>query len=164
MTAPAAVSAAVLSPALSIPDFITHWQGHRVLTRRVIEAFPEDQLFSFCLGGLRPFGAQATEIHLVDAMTVTALRGGGWPEPDWTTGPTDRASLLTAWDAVSADLADHGPHTDPAFFTQLHALPWGEMPGWVAAIYAVDNGLHHRAQGYVYLRALGIEPPAFYER
>ena len=40
----------------------------------------------------------------------------------------------------------------------------GEMPGWVAAIYAVDNEIHHRAQGYVYLRALGIEPPAFYER
>ena len=72
--------------------------------------------------------------------------------------------LPCAWDAVSAELAEHGPHTDSAFFTRMHALPWGEMPGWVAAIYAVDNGLHHRAQGYVYLRALGIEPPAFYDR
>jgi len=164
MTAPAAESAAALSPALSIPDFIAHWQGHRDLTRRVIEAFPEDQLFTFSLGGMRPFGAQATEIHLVDAMTVTAMRTGGWTEPDWTAGPGTKADLLAVWDAVSAELAEHGPHTDPAFFNQMHALPWGEMPGWVAAIYAVDNEIHHRAQGYVSLRALGIEPPAFHER
>ena len=31
-------------------------------------------------------------------------------------------------------------------------------------LYAVDNEIHHRGQGYVYLRALGIEPPPFYER
>jgi uncharacterized damage-inducible protein DinB len=30
--------------------------------------------------------------------------------------------------------------------------------------YAIDNEVHHRGQGYVYLRSLGIEPPAFYDR
>ena len=30
--------------------------------------------------------------------------------------------------------------------------------------YWIDNEIHHRGQGYVYLRALGIEPPAFYDR
>jgi uncharacterized damage-inducible protein DinB len=54
-----------------------HWQGHRRLTRRVIAAFPDDQLFTFTM---------------------------------------------------------------------------------------IDNEIHHRGQGYVYLRALGIEPPPFYER
>ena len=28
----------------------------------------------------------------------------------------------------------------------------------------IDNETHHRGQGYVYLRALGIEPPQFWER
>jgi uncharacterized damage-inducible protein DinB len=28
----------------------------------------------------------------------------------------------------------------------------------------IDNEIHHRGQGYVYLRALGIEPPPFCER
>ena len=28
----------------------------------------------------------------------------------------------------------------------------------------VDNEIHHRGQGYVYLRELGIEPPPFWER
>jgi hypothetical protein len=30
--------------------------------------------------------------------------------------------------------------------------------------YWIDNEIHHRGQGYVYLRALGVEPPPFYER
>jgi uncharacterized damage-inducible protein DinB len=30
--------------------------------------------------------------------------------------------------------------------------------------YWIDNEIHHRGQAYVYLRALGIEPPAFYDR
>jgi len=31
-------------------------------------------------------------------------------------------------------------------------------------LYTIDNEVHHRGQGYVYLRALGIEPPPFWER
>ena len=31
-------------------------------------------------------------------------------------------------------------------------------------LYVIDNNAHHRAQGYVYLRALGTEPPPFWER
>jgi uncharacterized damage-inducible protein DinB len=30
--------------------------------------------------------------------------------------------------------------------------------------YVIDNEIHHRGQGYVYLRALGIAPHPFYER
>jgi len=28
-------------------DLLKNWQGHRRLTRKVIEAFPEDKLFEF---------------------------------------------------------------------------------------------------------------------
>jgi uncharacterized damage-inducible protein DinB len=38
------------------------------------------------------------------------------------------------------------------------------MAGYAMFLYAIDNEIHHRGQGYVYLRALGIEPPPFYER
>ncbi|UBV42670.1 DinB family protein [Deinococcus taeanensis] len=158
-------SAAATAPILSLGDFLTHWQGHRALTRRVIEAFAEDQLFTFTAAPpMRPFGPMAVEIHLVSAMTLHAMQTGDWPEPDWTAGPRSRTELLNAWDDLTARLAHDGPTTDPAFFTRTHALPWGEMPGWVAAMYNIDNEIHHRAQGYVYLRALGTEPPAFYER
>jgi uncharacterized damage-inducible protein DinB len=55
------------------PDaFLQHWQGHRRLTRRVIDAFPEDKLFDFSIGGMRPFGALALEML---AIGVPMLRG-----------------------------------------------------------------------------------------
>ena len=45
-------AAAVAIPADALLD---HWQGHRRVTRRVIEAFPEDALFNYSIGGMRPF-------------------------------------------------------------------------------------------------------------
>jgi len=30
--------------------------------------------------------------------------------------------------------------------------------------YAINNEIHHRGQGYAYLRALGVEPSPFWER
>ena len=43
---------------------------------------------------------------------------------------------------------------------------FGQWPGtgWSLLFYVIENEIHHRGQGYVYLRALGIEPPPFYER
>ena len=157
-----------IAPAVIVtPEvFLGHWQGHRRLTRRVIEAFPEDQLFTFTAAPpMRPFGALAWEIQQVSELTLGGLLTGEWKEPDWRKGTgTDRAQLLSDWDALSARLEKKFSKVDLAFFAQTHKLPWGEMSGWDAAIYNIDNEIHHRAQGYVYLRALGIEPPAFYQR
>ena len=45
-------------------------------------------------------------------------------------------------------------------------MAFGQYPGTThdLILYVIDNEIHHRAQGYVYLRALGIEPPPFYDR
>ncbi|HEX8607818.1 MAG TPA: DinB family protein, partial [Pedobacter sp.] len=45
-------------------------------------------------------------------------------------------------------------------------LAFGQYEGQVFStiLYFKDNEIHHRAQGVVYLRSLGIEPPAFYDR
>lgn len=50
------VTSAMFIPAAAL---LEHWQGHRRLTRRVIEAFPADRLFSYSIGNMRPFGAMA---------------------------------------------------------------------------------------------------------
>ncbi|MVN88445.1 damage-inducible protein DinB [Deinococcus sp. HMF7620] len=150
---------------LSLSTFLPHWQGHRALTRRTIEAFPEGELFTFTPAPpMRPFGQMAGELLFVSAMTLDGLRTGEWPEPDWSTMPQTKADLLAAWDALSDRLAAEWSGVKAETVARLQPLPWGEMPGWVAAMYAVDNEIHHRGQGYVYLRALGQEPPAFYER
>ena len=44
-----------MTTVITAEELLEHWQGHRRLTRRVIEAFPDDQLFSFAVGGMRPF-------------------------------------------------------------------------------------------------------------
>ncbi|MEC7264923.1 MAG: damage-inducible protein DinB, partial [Bacteroidota bacterium] len=48
----------VISPA----QLLEHWQGHRGLTRRVIEAFPEKELFEHQIGGMRPFSEMVAEL------------------------------------------------------------------------------------------------------
>jgi uncharacterized damage-inducible protein DinB len=166
MTAPNTVAPSATQPAILSPEaFLAHWLGHRRLTRRVIEAFPQDQLFSFSAAPpMRSFGEMGSELHFVSQMTLDGLLSGKWQEPDWSKAPSSKAQLLTEWDALSGRIEQEFNQIDLAIFVQMHRLPWGEMPGWVAAIYAIDNEIHHRGQGYVHLRALGIEPPAFYER
>jgi hypothetical protein len=46
---------------LTADEVLANWQGHRRLTRRTIEAFPEDKLFQFSVGGMRPFAELASE-------------------------------------------------------------------------------------------------------
>ena len=60
------------TPFITPEALLSHWQGHRRLTRRVIDAFPDDQLFSFSVAGMRPFGALAMEMI---TMAVPMVRG-----------------------------------------------------------------------------------------
>ena len=57
------------------------------------------------------------------------------------------------------------PQIPPGRFQET-LTAFGQYPGVLhdLILYVIDNEIHHRGQGYVYLRALGIEPPPFYER
>ncbi|ADV67929.1 DinB family protein [Deinococcus maricopensis] len=151
---------------LSPETFLSHWQGHRHLTRRVIEAFPEAQLFTFTAAPpMRTFGELAWECYGVAAYTLSGLVTDEWPAPDLNgPSPQDKRALLAAWDALTARLDAELLTVPPSRYDEMKVMFWGTMTAFTAAIYAVDNEIHHRAQGYVYLRALGIEPPPFYER
>src|SRR3954453_2019847 len=85
---------------ISAAALLTHWQGHRRLTRRVIEAFPDDQLFTFSLAGMRPFGELALEII---GMAVPMVRGA--VSGDWTMSggreARPKADILRAWDETT---------------------------------------------------------------
>lgn len=150
----------VITPAQLLED----WQGHRRLTRRVIEAFPEDSLFSYSVGGMRPFAALTMEMI---KMGVPILRGeitGKWTSSDLV-DPTTKADLLKLWDDATADINRMWPDIPPHRFQEIDtAFGQWKMAGYAMFLYAIDNEIHHRGQGYVYLRSLGIEPPPFYER
>ena len=59
-------------PFITPDALLHHWQGHRRLTRRVIEAFPDDKLFTFSIGGMRTFGALSLEML---SMAVPMVQG-----------------------------------------------------------------------------------------
>ncbi|HEY0045766.1 MAG TPA: damage-inducible protein DinB, partial [Flavobacterium sp.] len=40
---------------ISKDALLKHWLGHRKLTRKVIDAFPEKDFFEFSIGGMRTF-------------------------------------------------------------------------------------------------------------
>ena len=57
------------------------------------------------------------------------------------------------------------PKIPESQFTAMHkAFGQWEMPGLMMVQHAIDNNIHHRGEAFVYLRALGIEPPAFWDR
>ena len=147
------------------PDaLLSHWQAHRRLTRRVIEAFPDDKLFAFSVGGMRPFGQMALEMLTMGVPMVQGAVSGNWS----TSGSRDtrpKTDLLSLWDEQTAKLNELWPQIPPARFQET-LTAFGQYTGVLhdLILYVIDNEIHHRGQGYVYLRALGIEPPPFYDR
>ena len=157
-------SASASTTAITPDALRGHWQGHRRLTRRVIEAFPEDQLFAFSVAGMRPFGALALEMLSMAVPTVRGAVTGEWVT-SWQSDPRPKAEVLRAWDESAAELDALWPRIPAERFPEtLTAFGQYTMPLYELVLYCVDNEVHHRGQGYVYLRALGIEPPPFWAR
>lgn len=149
---------------LTANDLLKHWQGHRRLTRKVIEAFPEDKLFQFSVGGMRPFSEMAWEFIRMAVPIAEGVATGKWEEFK-RPKPTSKSELLRLWDEHTEELNEKFGQIPPHRFAEVDkAFGQWENPGIGTIQYAIDNEIHHRGQGYVYLRALGIEPPAFWER
>jgi len=152
-------------------ELLEHWQGHRRLTRKLIEAFPEKELFTYSVGGMRPFAELVSE--MLD-MAVPGLRGvvtGQWGTLDdmaHVNGggkPQSKEELLNQWDETTAEMNALWPQIPAERFSEKDTA-FGMYEGTIISflLYFIDNEIHHRGQGYVYLRSLGIEPPAFWER
>ena len=155
----------VTSPLFITADaLLQHWQGHRRLTRRLIEAFPDDKLLSYSIGSLRPFGAMAMELIGISEPMVRGIVTQEWKQLD-EPPPSTKADILRRWDEATGELNRLWPQIPPERFQETMTA-FGQYPGRVCdlVLYAIDNEIHHRGQGYVYLRSLGIEPPPFYDR
>ena len=160
----AAPATATATGFISPAAMLKHWQGHRRLTRRMIEAFPEDKLFTFSVGGMRTFGELATEMLGMAEPTVRGVVTKKWDE--FAVGKaTTKAELLRQWDESTKQIDQLFPQIPVEHFKDtITAFGQYTMPVHEIILYTVDNEIHHRGQGYVYLRALGIEPPPFYVR
>ncbi len=150
---------------LNSQQLLIHWQGHRNLTRRVIEAFPEKDLFEFSIGGMRPFSKLVLEMIAIAGPALKSIVDGTITEFDETFNAATKAELLAKWDEETEVINEYFSQISEERFQEMFNL-FGqyEFPIYQNILYFVDNEIHHRGQGYVYLRALGIEPPFFWER
>ena len=157
----------VMEPTVVItPEaLLEHWQGHRRLTRRMIEAFPEDKLFSYSIGGMRPFAQLVQEFLGMAVPTLHGIATGEWESYKEKPAAKSKEELLKLWDNDTTEINRLWPTIPPHRFEEVDkAFGQWEGPGHWILFYIIDNEIHHRGQGYVYLRSLGIEPPHFWER
>jgi uncharacterized damage-inducible protein DinB len=150
---------------LTLEQFYTHWQGHRRLTIRTVEAFPEDKLFSYKVEPMRTFGEIAKEILEVETSILHGVVSGEWKwEPKYN-NVASKQELLAAFKQLEKQTQEIWSKLSPERLGAVETDAWGmTQANRNRLLYLVDNEIHHRAQGYVYLRLLGLEPPAFYER
>jgi uncharacterized damage-inducible protein DinB len=157
-------SSPTAAPIMTSQQFLEHWQGHRALTRRVIAAFPEDELFTYSVGGMRPFSTLAMEFIGMAVPTLNGVITGEWSQYAEAKATT-KAELLRQWDDATARIDALWPTIPAARFQEVDtAFGQWKMAIYDLLLYIRDNEIHHRGQGYVYLRSLGIEPPPFWER
>lgn len=153
-------STLVMTPEQLLQD----WQGHRGLTRRTIAAFPDDKLFTYSIGGMRPFSAFAMECLGMAVPTLQGIITGEWKSYE-SAKTTTKDELLAAWDGATGEINRLMPAIPVQSYQEVvTAFGQWKMPVYALLLYVIDNEVHHRGQGYVYLRSLGIEPPPFYER
>lgn len=156
----------VNTPIISAEALLKHWQGHRTLTRRVIEAFPEKDFFEFSIGGMRTFSALATELLSIGVPGLKAIVSQTVaPYTENVGNLATKAQYLEKWDEDTEKINEYWQQLTPEDFGKTFNL-FGqfEFPVIENILYFVDNEIHHRGQGFVYLRALGIDPPFFWER
>jgi uncharacterized damage-inducible protein DinB len=79
--------------------------------------------------------------------------------------PKTKKEFLERWDDITEKINKRWQQIPAKRFTEMDkAFGQWEGPVYSFIIYWIDNEIHHRGQAYVYLRSLGIEPPAFYDR
>lgn len=148
-------------------DLLGYWEGHRRLTRRTIAAFPQAELLNYVPAPpLRSFAEMIREALELDPV----LRGVATGEWKWTTryeSVATKDDLLAAWDESAELLRDYWRQITVDKLLKVEPDPFFGGPAssnLARVLYLIDNEIHHRAQGYVYLRMLGRTPPPFYER
>ncbi|GGH25073.1 damage-inducible protein DinB [Sphingobacterium alkalisoli] len=150
---------------ISKEELLSHWQGHRTLTRKTIEKFPEQELFSFSVGGMRTFADLVKELLSIAGPGLEGIVNNSTNGYNHNLPLNTKEELLAKWDAETPKINElYGQISDERFHEKFNLFGEYEFPIIHNILYFIDNEIHHRAQGYVYLRALNIEPPFFWDR
>ncbi|WP_437823593.1 DinB family protein [Tenacibaculum mesophilum] len=156
----------LLEQVITPSELLAHWQGHRGLTRRTIEAFTEEAFFNYSIGGMRTFADMVMELLGIAGPGIKEIATGEIQELiERVDHGNKKAKIIELWDKATDEINTYWAQIKPEQFQQNIKI-FGQYEGtvWSSIFYFIDNEIHHRGQAYVYLRALGIEPPYFYER
>lgn len=152
-------------PILSKDELLAWFMDHRALTRKVIQAFPEHDLFHFSIGGMRPFAQMVQELLAIARPGFESIVSGEIQEFNESLGFTTKDELLNQWDADTPILKELIQQiSEEDFLKRFNLFGQYENRNIDSFLYFIENEIHHRGQAYVYLRALGIEPPAFWDK
>jgi uncharacterized damage-inducible protein DinB len=119
---------------------------------------------------MRTFSELVMEMIGLAAPGIRGVAYGDWtfsePVLDHSTpAPATKAEILQLWDLVTEYIDHLWPQIPEARFQEVESA-FGQYENTIYAtiLYLIDNEIHHRAQGYVYLRSLGVQPPFFWAR
>ena len=154
------------SSIVSSSELLQHWQGHRKLTRQVIEVFPEKEFFEYSLGNMRTFAGIVQELLAIAAPGIREIVNGETETlKEHIEEANSKENILRLWDKATDDINSYWAQLpDEKFHERIRTFGQYEGTVWSSIFYFIDNEIHHRGQGYVYLRTLGIEPPPFWAR
>lgn len=150
---------------ISKNELLVHWLGHRNLTRQTIEKFPEEALFNYKVEGMRTFSEMIQELLGIAVPGLQEIVANKSGELNEKFNYTTKVQLLQAWDEATPQISELFDKISEERFTEEFNL-FGQYKSPIihSIFYFIDNEIHHRAQGFVYLRLLGIQPPFFWER
>jgi len=154
--------------SISTDLLLNQWLGHRYVTRKIIEAFPEDKMFTYTIGGMRTFAQLITELLAMEAPGIRGVVDRKWSSYKDVEGDikfTTKKELLALWDRSTEEIKSLWAEIPAERFFEMDKF-FGQYEGPIywSILYLIDNEIHHRGQAYVYLRSLGIEPPPFWDR
>lgn len=151
---------------ISSTELLEQWQGHRSLTRKVIEAFPEKEFFEYSIGGMRTFAEMAMELLGIAGPGIKGMVTGDWEVlNEHFEHENKKENILQKWDETTNEINEYWKQIPLGRFHETVKV-FGQYEGAIYSqiLYFVDNEIHHRGQGYVYLRSLNIQPPFFWDR
>src|SRR5690606_35270869 len=120
----------------------------------------------FSVGGMRPFPELTEEFLAIATPGFKAIVSReSIPVDEKRENIKTKGDILKAWDESTELINEYLNKITAERLRESHNLCGQyEFPVYQHLLYFIDNEIHHRGQGYVYLRTLGIEPPFFWER
>ena len=159
---------------LAIDQLVAYWNNVRRVTLEFIDVYPPEHL------SFRPVESVFTALeqfqHLISSqvMFVRGWTEGTWAFP-WQDGRWTSPNLVDESFGTLPGLRDLYSRFHDRAVGFLQSLPddggtivyqthFGRLSVEAMVLYAIDEEIHHRAQLAIYLRMVGLEPPAFLQR